>query len=299
MTRIVKTIAELREIRNQWRLAGLNVGLVPTMGYLHEGHQSLVKQAKEQNDKVIVSDFLNPLQFGPSEDLSKYPRDLDKDLEAVDQMGADILFYPSATEMYGEDFQEQSKQLTMVVPPLELTNKLCGLKRPGHFEGVCTVVAKLFNIVEPNRAYFGQKDAQQLIIIKKMVRDTNRNVEIIGCPIIRGDDGLALSSRNIYLNSDERQAALVLSKSLKNARTLIEEGETDARKIVAATVSFIESEPLAKVDYVSLVDSVMLTDIVFLPTSSDRTTEPHALLALAVFIGEDVHRTRLIDNILI
>ncbi|GHT81752.1 pantothenate synthetase [Actinomycetota bacterium] len=288
MTVLIKTVSELREIRAKWRKEGLTVGLVPTMGYLHRGHQSLIQRAKEDNDKVIVSDFLNPLQFGPSEDLSKYPRDLDKDLEAVMQCGADILFYPSANEMYGADFGEQELALTMVVPPKDLTNTLCGLKRPGHFEGVCTVVAKLFNIVEPESAYFGKKDYQQLVIIRKMVADTNRNLQVVGCPIVREEDGLALSSRNIYLNQSERQAALVLNRALTLAKRLIDDGASNANDVVCAVTKFIESEPLAKIDYVSFVDAIELK-----PLSS--ITEP-ALLALAVFIGEDVHRTRLIDN---
>lgn len=291
MTVLVKSIAELREMRAKWRLEGKSVGVVPTMGYLHKGHQSLIETAGAQNDVVVVSDFLNPIQFGPSEDLSKYPRDLDKDLGLVEASGAHVLFYPSVVEMYGEDFGEQAKALTMVVPPLNLSSKLCGAKRPGHFEGVCTVVAKIFNIIEPERAYFGQKDAQQLNIIKRMVKDTNRNVEIVGCPTFREQDGLAMSSRNVYLNPAERQAAAVLYDALRSAKEMLAGGETSAKAIVTHVRSIISAKPLAKIDYVSLVNPDTLEDL--------HSVDEPALLALAVFIGEDVHRTRLIDNVML
>lgn len=297
MTEIIRSIAEIRAIRENLVKADKIVGLVPTMGYLHAGHQSLIETAKKQCDFVIVSDFLNPLQFGPSEDLSKYPRDLEKDLIAVDQMGADILFYPSATEIYGEDFLKGGKILTTVIPPENLTNKLCGLKRPGHFEGVCTVVAKLFNITQPHYAYFGQKDAQQLVIIKKMVKDLNRDVKVVGCPIVREKDGLAMSSRNIYLTQKERNAALILNQSLQNARDYyLQEASNktvNSQDIIKIVEKSIKTQELAKIDYISLVDPFTLED----KTTLDIAHE--YLLAIAVFIGEDVHKTRLIDNIIL
>ncbi|MDR2508624.1 MAG: pantoate--beta-alanine ligase [Candidatus Ancillula sp.] len=291
MTILVKDIAELRKMRSSWRMEGKTVGVVPTMGYLHKGHQSLIETARSQNDVVVVTDFLNPIQFGPSEDLSKYPRDLEKDFELVESNGADVLFYPSVKEMYGDDFSEHAKSLTMVVPPIGLSSKLCGAKRPGHFEGVCTVVAKIFNIAEPERAYFGQKDAQQLNIIKRMVKDTNRNVEIVGCPTFREADGLAMSSRNVYLNQAERSAAQVLYKALVEADSRLKSGQNDAHALVEYVKEVITSEPLAKIDYVSLVNPDTLEDLEIIETP--------ALLAIAVFIGEDVHRTRLIDNIVL
>lgn len=295
MTEIIRTVSQMSEIREQLLAQNKTVGLVPTMGYLHAGHQSLIKLATQENDIVIVSDFLNPLQFGPSEDLSKYPRDLDKDLVAVSDAGADYLFYPSASQMYGDDFLSGDQVLTTIIPPKTLTNTLCGLKRPGHFEGVCTVVAKLLNITRPTHAYFGQKDAQQLVIIKRMVQDLNMNVKIISCPTVREADGLALSSRNIYLNPTEREAALVLSKSLNLAKEYIGEAfnikkEIKANAVIKQINALISAEPLAKIDYISLVDPYSLEDLVVLKRGEQ------ALLALAVFVGEDVHKTRLIDN---
>ena len=206
--KVVKTINEVREQVKAWKAEGLTVGLVPTMGYLHEGHGSLIKKSVEQNDRTVVSDFVNPMQFGPSEDLESYPRDIDKDAAYVESLGADLIFNPEPEEMYNEGF---STYVDMDV----LTEELCGLSRPVHFRGVCTVVNKLFNIVTPNKAYFGQKDAQQLAIIKHMVEDLNMDIEIVGCPIIREEDGLAKSSRNTYLSPEERQAALILSKTIE------------------------------------------------------------------------------------
>ena len=216
--KILKTVAEVRETIKSWRKEGFSIGFVPTMGYLHEGHQSLIKKAHEQNDKVIVSVFVNPMQFGPNEDFESYPRDIERDSKICEEAGGNVIFNPEISEMYDEYFSSFVNMDT-------LPNGLCGKSRPIHFKGVCTVVAKLFNIVTPDRAYFGQKDAQQLAIIKRMVSDLNFDIEIIGCPIIREDDGLAKSSRNTYLNPEERQAAVVLSKALNLGRELVEKGE--------------------------------------------------------------------------
>ncbi len=275
--KIVKTIEEVREQVKAWRAEGLTVGLVPTMGYLHEGHASLIDASVRDNDRTVVSDFVNPMQFGPTEDLETYPRDLDHDAALVEAHGGDLIFNPEPSEMYHEGF---SSFVDMTV----LTQELCGLSRPVHFRGVCTVVSKLFNIVTPDRAYFGKKDAQQLAVIRHMVDDLNMPLEIIGCPIIREDDGLAKSSRNTYLSADERQAALILSKSIRLGMQLVKDGETDASKITGEMTKLIESEPLAKIDYVKLVDAATMQQIPAL----DRP----ALCAIAVYIG----KTRLIDN---
>lgn len=278
--KIVKTVDEVREIVANWRKEGLSIGLVPTMGYLHEGHQSLIKKASEQNDRVIVSDFVNPMQFGENEDFDSYPRDIERDSEICEVAGGDVIFNPEISEMYSEYFSSFVNMNT-------LPNGLCGKSRPIHFKGVCTVVAKLFNIVCPDRAYFGQKDAQQLAIIKRMVSDLNFNIEIIGCPIIREEDGLAKSSRNTYLSQEERQAAVILSRSLKVGKKLIEDGEKDAKKVIAAITEEIEKEKLAKIDYVEIVDMNMLQPV----------TEINGpiLTAIAVYIG----KTRLIDNFIV
>ncbi len=278
--KIVKTVDEVREIVANWRKEGLSIGLVPTMGYLHEGHQSLIKKASEQNDRVIVSDFVNPMQFGENEDFDSYPRDIERDSEICEVAGGDVIFNPEISEMYSEYFSSFVNMNT-------LPNGLCGKSRPIHFKGVCTVVAKLFNIVCPDRAYFGQKDAQQLAIIKRMVSDLNFNIEIIGCPIIREEDGLAKSSRNTYLSQEERQAAVILSRSLKVGKKLIEDGEKDAKKVIAAITAEIEKEKLAKIDYVEIVDMNMLQPV----------TEINGpiLTAIAVYIG----KTRLIDNFIV
>lgn len=278
--KIVKTVDEVREIVANWRKEGLSIGLVPTMGYLHEGHQSLIKKASEQNDRVIVSDFVNPMQFGENEDFDSYPRDIERDSEICEVAGGDVIFNPEISEMYSEYFSSFVNMNT-------LPNGLCGKSRPIHFKGVCTVVAKLFNIVCPDRAYFGQKDAQQLAIIKRMVSDLNFNIEIIGCPIIREEDGLAKSSRNTYLSQEERQAAVILSRSLKVGKKLIEDGEKDAKKVIVAITKEIEKEKLAKIDYVEIVDMNMLQPV----------TEINGpiLTAIAVYIG----KTRLIDNFIV
>lgn len=276
---IVKTIQQVKEQVENWRKDGLTVGLVPTMGYLHEGHKSLILRAAKECDKVVVSIFVNPIQFGPNEDLDKYPRDIYMDKEICKNAGADLIFAPEDIEMY-----PYGKPYTYIDVE-KLSKGLCGAKRPGHFVGVCTVVAKLFNIVNANKAYFGQKDAQQLAIIKKMVEDLNFDVEIVSCPIIREKDGLALSSRNTYLSVEERKAALVLSRSLNKAKKALEAGEILASNIKNLIIEEINKEPLAKIDYVEIVDADNLQDM-------DKI-DKEALIGLAVFIG----KTRLIDNL--
>ena len=277
---IATTINEVRTQVKAWKKEGCSVGFVPTMGYLHEGHGSLISRARKENDKVVVSIFVNPMQFGPGEDLESYPRDLDKDSAYCESLGADLIFHPEPEEMYTDGF---CSYVDMSV----LTEELCGLSRPVHFRGVCTVVNKLFNIVQPDRAYFGQKDAQQLAIIGRMVQDLNMDLEIIGCPIVREEDGLAKSSRNTYLSAEERQAALVLSKAVKLGQELVAGGETDAKKIVSEMSALIEKEPLARIDYVKAVDGLTMQQI--------DTVKSPMLVALAVYIG----KTRLIDNFMI
>ena len=277
---IATTINEVRKQVKAWKKEGCSVGFVPTMGYLHEGHGSLISRARKENDKVVVSIFVNPMQFGPGEDLESYPRDLDKDSVYCESLGADLIFHPEPEEMYTDGF---CSYVDMSV----LTEELCGLSRPVHFRGVCTVVNKLFNIVQPDRAYFGQKDAQQLAIIKRMVQDLNMDLEIIGCPIVREEDGLAKSSRNTYLSEEERQAALVLSRAVKLGQELVAGGETDAKKIVSEMRALIEKEPLARIDYVKAVDGLTMQQI-------DTVKKP-MLVALAVYIG----KTRLIDNFIV
>ena len=276
---IIKNISELRAIIKNWRKDGLTVGLVPTMGYLHEGHKSLIDRAVKENDRVVVSDFVNPTQFGPNEDFESYPRDINADAALCEAAGADVIFNPEAEEMY-------DNALTTVNMD-SLTEVLCGKTRPTHFAGVCTVVSKLFNIVMPDRAYFGQKDAQQLCVIRKMVSDLNFGIEIVGCPIIREADGLAKSSRNTYLNADERKAALCLSRALGLGKQMIMDGEESAAKITDAIREEIEKEPLAKIDYVEAVDYNNLKPL--------NKVEKPMLCAVAVYIG----KTRLIDNFII
>ncbi len=278
--KIVDNVNEIRDIVKEWKANGLSVGLVPTMGYLHEGHKSLIDKAVAENDRVVVSDFVNPMQFGPKEDLATYPRDIDKDSALCEAAGAHIIFHPEPSEMYHDDFSSFVDMNT-------LTSGLCGKTRPIHFRGVCTVLAKLFNIVQPDKAYFGQKDAQQLAVVTHMVNDLNFNLEIVGCPIIREEDGLAKSSRNTYLSADERQAALILSKALKNGKALIESGETDAKKVVKIISDEISAEPLAKIDYVEIVSWPTLEEV--------DTIDSDILCAIAVYIG----KVRLIDNFII
>ena len=273
---VVKTIDEVRKIVCEWKKQGLSVGFVPTMGYLHEGHQSLIKRSTE-NDRTVVSIFVNPIQFGPNEDFAAYPRDLERDTLKCEEAGADLIFAPKASEMYAEDF-------TSFVDMTGPTEDLCGAKRPGHFRGVCTVVAKLFNIVTPDKAYFGQKDAQQLAVVRRMVRDLSFGVEIVGCPIIREDDGLAKSSRNTYLSDEERKAAVVISKALETGKSMIENGEKSAQAVIEKITAEIEKEPLAKIDYIKAVDADSIEPI--------EEINGRILVAAAVFIG----KTRLIDN---
>ena len=274
------TVKDVREQINKWKRQGLSIGYVPTMGYLHEGHRSLIEAARANNDKVVVSIFVNPMQFAPSEDLDSYPRDLEKDAKMCNDAGVDLIFHPEPSEMYNDGF-------CSYVDMNGLTTELCGKTRPTHFRGVQTVVLKFVNIIKPDRAYFGQKDAQQLAVIKRMVADINVDVEIIGCPIIRQSDGLAKSSRNTYLNPDERKAALILNKSLKLGRELIESGETDSKAVIKAISDNINTEPLAKIDYVNVVDFSTITPV-------DKIGKA-VLVAIAVYIG----KTRLIDNFII
>jgi len=274
---VVRPIFEIRALRQ--KLSG-TVGFVPTMGYLHEGHLALVKQARIENSAVIVSIYVNPTQFGPREDFGSYPRDLNRDLELLRRGGADIVFVPSDDEMYPPEFSSW-------VDVEKVTERLEGASRPGHFRGVATVVVKLFNIVQPSRAYFGQKDAQQVMVIKRMVADLNMGIEIVVVPTLRESDGLAMSSRNIYLSSKERQAATILFKALTLARQLGQGGEEDAEETRRQMTSLIQKEPLAQIDYVSIADAETLEELSLI----DRP----ALASLAVRIG----KTRLIDNTLL
>lgn len=280
MIEIVSTVQAVRERVRLWKQQGYTIGFVPTMGYLHEGHQSLIQRAVAENDKVVVSVFVNPMQFAPAEDLESYPRDLDADARLCTETGADLIFHPEPEELYPDGF---CSFVDMNGP----TAELCGKSRPIHFRGVCTVVSKLFHIVTPDRAYFGQKDAQQLAVIKRMVQDLNIPIEIIGCPIVREADGLAKSSRNTYLSAEERKAALILSKTIFMGQELVKNGLHDARKLVALMKENIQTEPLAEIDYVEVVN---FDDISVKDTISDNT-----LVAMAVYIG----KTRLIDNFIV
>lgn len=271
------SIEEVRSQVKSWRSQGLSVGLVPTMGYLHEGHKSLIDRAVAENDKVVVSDFVNPIQFGVNEDLSTYPRDIEADKKLCETAGADLIFHPTPEEMYAPDF-------STFVETEGVSAGLCGKTRPTHFRGVCTVVSKLFHIVMPDRAYFGEKDAQQLAVIRRMVRDLNMDIEIVGCPIVREADGLAKSSRNTYLSEEERKAALILSKAVFAGKEMMEQGERDSEKILSHMKSMISAEPLAKIDYVEMVDADSIETI--------EKAKGRVLTAMAVYIGT----TRLIDN---
>ncbi len=278
--KISGNIKEVRDIVKEWKQQGLSVGLVPTMGYLHEGHLSLMERAIKENDRVVVSIFVNPMQFGPTEDLASYPRDLDRDAALCEKIGVSMIFHPEPSEMYADDF-------CSYVDMSGLTEELCGKSRPVHFRGVQTVVSKLFHILPANRAYFGQKDAQQLAIIRRMVRDLNFDIEIIGCPIIREEDGLAKSSRNTYLNTKERNAALILNKSLTKAKNLIASGERSAKQIKYCIQETIITEPLAKADYIEVVNFDTIKPL--------EKLNGNVLVAIAVFIG----KTRLIDNFIL
>lgn len=273
----INKINDLRKLIKDWKKQGISVGFVPTMGYLHEGHESLIKRSAQENDITVVSIFVNPTQFGANEDLDSYPRDFDRDSKICERAGASIIFKPDVDEMYPSDSRTAIKMEG-------LTKELCGKSRPIHFGGVCTVVSKLFNIVTPDRAYFGEKDAQQLAVIKRMVRDLNMDVEVIGCPIVREKDGLAKSSRNTYLSEGERLAATILNKALICAKDLIRSGERKAQIIKSCIRNIIEKEEYAKVDYIEVVDSLSIEKV--------DVIEKSVLVAIAVYIGE----TRLIDN---
>ncbi|MCC8141364.1 MAG: pantoate--beta-alanine ligase [Lachnospiraceae bacterium] len=277
---VVELISEVRERVQTWRAEGLSIGLVPTMGYLHEGHGSLIERARAENDRVVVSIFVNPMQFGPKEDLETYPRDMEKDSAYCERLGTDLIFHPEPEEMYGEGF---STYVDMSV----LTEELCGLSRPAMFRGVCTVLTKLFHIVQPDKAYFGQKDAQQLAVVKHMVEDLNMDIEIVGCPIVREEDGLAKSSRNAYLSPEEREASLILNQAVTLGEKMVAEGERDAENVVSAMRALLETEPLARIDYVKAVDGKTMQQV--------RDVKEPMLFAIAVFIGD----TRLIDNFMI
>ncbi len=273
--KVTKTVEETRKLVKAWKQEGKSIGLVPTMGFLHEGHASLIKRCREENDIVVVSDFVNPTQFGPNEDLEAYPRDFKRDSELCESLGADLIFHPEPEEMYHDPHAFVSIDL--------LSETLCGKTRPIHFKGVCTVVSKLFHIVTPDKAYFGQKDAQQLAIIRKMVQDLNFDIQIVGCPIVREEDGLAKSSRNTYLNAEERKAALCLSKAIRRGMDVIHP-QADASEVLGEMRAIIEAEPLARIDYVSMVDALTMQPV--------EKVEKDVLVAMAVYIG----KTRLIDN---
>ncbi|MBQ9245152.1 pantoate--beta-alanine ligase [bacterium] len=284
-TVIINNINDVRKNVIDWKKSGLKIGLVPTMGALHNGHASLIKKAKEMCDKVVVSVFVNPIQFGPNEDYDKYPRTLEKDRELCDKLGADIVFAPTPKEMYGENKKLSNTDLTFVCPPYNLVDCLCGKSRPGHFDGVATVVLKLFNIVTPDYAFFGQKDAQQLFILKNMVKDLNLNLTIISCPIVREDDGLALSSRNTYLSPDERKSALTISKALKQIELSYKQGITDTNILFDAAISVLDKniEP----EYIEFRNFETFEKV----TEAKQNT----LVAIAARAG----KTRLIDNIIL
>lgn len=280
---LLHEIEEVREKVQNWKKEGLKVGLVPTMGALHAGHMSLIKKAKETCDKVVVSDFVNPIQFGPSEDFDKYPRTLDADVELCDKEGVDIVFAPSADEMYGEGQRLSNDTLTYVCPPFFYVNTLCGKSRTGHFDGVCTVVLKLFNIVQPDYAFFGQKDAQQVIIIKKMVKDLNVPIDIIQCPIVREESGLALSSRNKYLTEEGKKDALVLSQILNNIKTCYKKGITNVEALKETAYSFLTDKH--DMEYLEIVDRETLED--------KKIADENSIALIAC----RVENVRLIDNI--
>lgn len=278
--KLVDSISRITTLIKMLKKEGKAIGFVPTMGYLHEGHLSLVKAAKKHTDVVVMSIFVNPMQFGPKEDFEKYPKDFKRDEQLANDAGVDIIFYPSVKDMYPEGY---STYITVE----NLTDTLCGASRPAHFRGVTTVVAKLLNIVKPDVAYFGQKDAQQAIVIKKMVQDLNMDVEVKVMPIVRERDGLAMSSRNSYLSEDERRDAQILYQALKKAESLVGDGERSSKKIIKAMKDTIFVKPSVKLDYVSVVDTRNLRDV--------DTISKEALVAVAAHVG----RTRLIDNVIV
>lgn len=275
--KIIEKISEMQKYSNELRSSGKRIAFVPTMGFLHDGHLELMRHGKKVADKLVISIFVNPTQFGPNEDFNAYPRDMEGDLSKVKQVGADIVFVPEAGEMYSPESQTK-------VAVDKVTKHLCGLSRPGHFDGVTTVVSKLFNIVKPHIAIFGQKDFQQLAVIRRMVIDLNMDISIVGIPIVRESDGLAMSSRNTYLNPEERKSALCLKKSLDLADKMASEGEKDIQRIKKAIKKLIFSHPYTKIDYIELCNPISLEDV--------ETMDDETLLALAIKVG----KTRLIDN---
>lgn len=274
---IVSAISELRKQISEWKKAGYSVGLCPTMGYLHEGHASLMRNSVMSCDKTVASVFVNPIQFGPGEDLSTYPRDFERDCKVLENEGVDLVFHPKDSEMYKENF-------CTFVDITTLSDTLCGASRPVHFRGVCTVITKLLNTVKPDKIFFGQKDAQQLAIIRRMVRDLNFDVDVVGCPIVREADGLAKSSRNSYLSEDEHKAALVLSRTIRLGQDLVAEGERNSKVLLDAMKENLRKEPMADVEYVEVVDGLEMQPV--------STFKDGDLVAMAVRIGS----TRLIDN---
>jgi len=274
---VVRKISEIREYVNNAKKQGKKVGFVPTMGFFHEGHLELMRNARKECDVVVVSIFVNPIQFGPEEDFKDYPRDLNRDVKLAEEVGVDIIFAPDVEEMYPVGF-------STYVEVKGLTNKLCGRSRPGYFRGVTTVVLKLFNSVQPHVAYFGQKDAQQVLVISRMVEDLNQDIEIRSVPTVREKDGLAMSSRNAYLNTEERKAATVLYRSIQLVKERVRNGERDVKELKRAAVEMISSEPLAEIDYVEI--------LTFPDLKEQDTLKDKMLLALAVKIG----KARLIDN---
>jgi len=277
---IVEKVKDMKELSKKYLKENKTIGFVPTMGFLHEGHLSLVRRAREENDIVVVSIFVNPTQFGPNEDYESYPRDFERDVKLLKELNVDVVFHPPVEEMYPKDF-------STYVEETKLSRYLCGKSRPGHFRGVCTIVTKLFNIVHPTRAYFGQKDAQQFRVIKRMVRDLNMDVELVECPIVREHDGLAMSSRNIYLSDDERVQALALYNSLKLAENLIKSGERDAGVVKSAMKEFLSRYDKVKIDYVEIVDEETLEPV--------KHIEGKVIVAIACWVG----KARLIDNVIV
>jgi pantoate--beta-alanine ligase len=275
--KIIKSIKEMTAFSESLRLDGQKIALVPTMGYLHDGHLSLMKAARKEADCVVVSIYVNPTQFGPGEDFERYPKDFERDKQVADTAGVDVIFCPENIEMYPRSFQTY-------INTEEVTKNLCGLSRPGHFRGVTTVCTKLFNIVKPHTAIFGKKDFQQLVVIKQMVQDLNMDLEVIGMPILREDDGLAMSSRNVYLKDNERESALSLIRSIKLAKSMYDGGERNASIIIEGVSKFIESHPYTLIDYVAICDTATLENV-------DRLVG-ESVLALAVKVSS----TRLIDN---
>ena len=279
---LLNKILEVKEQIKDWKKENYTIGLVPTMGALHAGHASLIKKAKEISDKVVVSVFVNPIQFGPSEDFNKYPRKIDSDVEICESLGVDVVFNPAAEEMYGKNKNLSNYDLTFVCPPYNYVDCLCGKARPGHFDGVATVVLKLFNIVRPDYAFFGQKDAQQLFILKNMVKDLNLDITIVPCPIVREEDGLALSSRNVYLSMEERKNALSISKALREIKKLYNDGIIDVKILFDTAVSVLDKH--LELDYIEFRDFETFQPL--------KEVRENTLVAIAAKSGT----TRLIDN---